>query len=214
MVPLGRARLQIERKYLAALRRTPRFADGFFNPTMLPSLVIRTAVAVALAGVYALFTVSTSRRTARSAAFAVGAADAASIAYILHGRPCHGNAIDSAMRIKPFVFRRKYRNLDHGRHIIKRNPCGPRAVALFAREYPPEYLGDVLGSLTQRRAEIEGIESRAGAQRVHAKTPLATTFGYATDLRSQTQGRANYSMEFSHYAQVPESLAKEILGMR
>jgi elongation factor G len=95
--------------------------------------------------------------------------------------------------------------------------CSPKLMEpVMALEVvtPPDYLGDVLGSLTQRRAEIEGIESRAGAQRVRAKAPLAETFGYATDLRSLSQGRASYSMEFSHYAQVPESLAKEILGTR
>ena len=79
---------------------------------------------------------------------------------------------------------------------------------------PPEYLGDVLGNLNQRRAQIEHIEARAGAQRVRAHVPLAEAFGYATDLRSLSQGRATYTMEFSHYAKVPEDLAAEILGVR
>jgi len=78
---------------------------------------------------------------------------------------------------------------------------------------PPEYLGDILGNLNQRRAEITHIEGRAGAQRVSARIPLAETFGYATDLRSMSQGRATYTMEFSHYAKVSEELASEILGV-
>jgi len=78
---------------------------------------------------------------------------------------------------------------------------------------PPEYLGDILGNLNQRRAEITHIEGRAGVQRVSARIPLAETFGYATDLRSLSQGRATYTMEFLHYAKVPEELAAEVLGI-
>jgi elongation factor G len=78
---------------------------------------------------------------------------------------------------------------------------------------PPEYLGDVLGNLNQRRAEITHIEGRHGLQRVSANVPLAETFGYATDVRSLSQGRATYTMEFSHYAKVPDDLAAEILGV-
>jgi elongation factor G len=78
---------------------------------------------------------------------------------------------------------------------------------------PPDYLGDVLGNLNQRRAEITHIEARAGAQRVSANIPLAETFGYTTDLRSLSQGRATSTMEFSHYARVPDDLAAEILGV-
>jgi len=78
---------------------------------------------------------------------------------------------------------------------------------------PADYVGEVIGNLNQRRAEILHIEPRAGAQRVRAHIPLAETFGYATDLRSLTQGRATYTMEFSHYAKVPDDLAAEILGV-
>jgi elongation factor G len=78
---------------------------------------------------------------------------------------------------------------------------------------PPEYLGDVLGNLNQRRAQIEHIDSRAGLQRVRAHVPLAEMFGYATEMRSLSQGRATYSMEFSHYAKVPDDLAADILGI-
>jgi len=93
--------------------------------------------------------------------------------------------------------------------------CGPQLLEPIMRlevVTPPEYLGDILGGLNQRRADIEGIEARAGTQRVHANVPLAETFGYATDLRSISQGRATYTMEFSHYARVPDTLAGEILG--
>lgn len=73
-----------------------------------------------------------------------------------------------------------------------------------------DFLGDVIGDLNARRGRIEGIESRAGAQVIKAFVPLAAMFGYATDLRSMTQGRATYSMEFDHYEPLPESLAAEM----
>jgi elongation factor G len=75
---------------------------------------------------------------------------------------------------------------------------------------PEDFMGDVIGDLSSRRGRIEGMENRAGAQVVKAFVPLATMFGYATDLRSATQGRATYSMEFSHYEPLPESLAAEL----
>jgi elongation factor G len=73
-----------------------------------------------------------------------------------------------------------------------------------------DFMGDVIGDLNARRGRIEGIESRAGAQVIRAYVPLATMFGYATDLRSMTQGRATYSMEFDHYEPLPENLAAEM----
>ncbi|KPL08800.1 elongation factor G [candidate division BRC1 bacterium SM23_51] len=78
---------------------------------------------------------------------------------------------------------------------------------------PPDYHGAVLGNLKQRRADIRRTESRAALQRISAHVPLAEVFGYATDLRSLSQGRATYTMEFSHYALVPETLAAQILGV-
>ncbi|HET7034696.1 MAG TPA: elongation factor G [Thermomicrobiaceae bacterium] len=75
---------------------------------------------------------------------------------------------------------------------------------------PEEFLGEVIGDLNSRRGRIEGMEIRAGAQVVRAFVPLASMFGYATDLRSMTQGRATYSMEFDHYEPLPESLAAEM----
>ncbi|MCC6704914.1 MAG: elongation factor G [Thermomicrobiales bacterium] len=77
---------------------------------------------------------------------------------------------------------------------------------------PDEYMGDVIGDLNSRRGMIQGMESRAGAQVVRANVPLASMFGYATDLRSATQGRAVYSMQMDHYAPVPSNLAEEMLA--
>ncbi len=75
---------------------------------------------------------------------------------------------------------------------------------------PEEYLGDVMGDLNSRRGKIEGFTSRRDAQVIKAMVPLAQMFGYATTLRSMTQGRAIYSMQFSHYSEVPKSVAEEI----
>lgn len=77
---------------------------------------------------------------------------------------------------------------------------------------PEEYMGDVIGDLNSRRGRVEGMELRNGAQVVKAYVPLSEMFGYATVLRSNTQGRATYSMEFDHYAPVPNNIAEEILG--
>ena len=76
---------------------------------------------------------------------------------------------------------------------------------------PERFMGDVIGDLNSRRGQIEGLESRGSTQVVRAFVPLAEMFGYATDLRSMTQGRASYSMELSHYAEVPGSLAAELV---
>jgi elongation factor G len=76
---------------------------------------------------------------------------------------------------------------------------------------PEEYLGDVMGDLSSRRGHIEGMSQRAGAQVIKAKVPLSEMFGYSTDLRSMTQGRANYAMEFHDYAEVPKNVADEII---
>ncbi|MBM3133949.1 MAG: elongation factor G [Chloroflexi bacterium] len=76
---------------------------------------------------------------------------------------------------------------------------------------PEEFLGDVLGNLNARRGRIEGLESRGNVQAIRGFVPLAEVFGYATDLRSLTQGRGTYSMEFSHYEEVPKPLADELI---
>jgi elongation factor G len=77
---------------------------------------------------------------------------------------------------------------------------------------PDEYMGDVMGDLSSRRGRVMGMDSRGGAQVINAQVPLANMFGYATDLRSSTQGRATYTMVFDHYAQVPNSIAEEIVA--
>ncbi|WP_405001380.1 elongation factor G [Geochorda subterranea] len=77
---------------------------------------------------------------------------------------------------------------------------------------PEEFLGDVIGNLNARRGHVEGMERRGNTQVVRARVPLATMFGYATDLRSMTQGRATYTMQFSHYEEVPANIAQELLA--
>ena len=79
---------------------------------------------------------------------------------------------------------------------------------------PEEYMGDVMGDLNSRRGHILGMEPRAGAQVIKATVPLAQMFGYATDVRSMTQGRATYTMQFSHYAEVPSTIAQEIIAQQ
>jgi elongation factor G len=76
---------------------------------------------------------------------------------------------------------------------------------------PEEYLGDVMGDLNSRRGKLEGMEMRAGVQIINAHVPLSAMFGYSTDLRSKSQGRANYSMEFSHFEAVPNSMMEKVL---
>ena len=76
---------------------------------------------------------------------------------------------------------------------------------------PEEYMAAVYGDLNARRSAIQGSENRAGANVIRAEVPLAQMFGYATDLRSRTQGRANFTMHFSHYAEAPNSIAQEII---
>jgi elongation factor G len=77
---------------------------------------------------------------------------------------------------------------------------------------PDDYLGDVIGDLASRRGRVEGMDQRANNQVVRAEVPLAEMFGYATDLRSRTQGRATYTMQFSSYQEVPDQVAKEIVA--
>jgi elongation factor G len=77
---------------------------------------------------------------------------------------------------------------------------------------PESFMGDVIGDLNSRRGKIHGMNPRAGAQVITAQVPLAEMFGYATDLRSKTQGRATYTMQFAHYAQVPNNIAETIVS--
>jgi elongation factor G len=77
---------------------------------------------------------------------------------------------------------------------------------------PEQFMGDVMGDLNSRRGQVLGMENRGTTQVVKAHVPLATMFGYATDLRSMTQGRAAFSMELSHYAEVPSHIAQELVA--
>ena len=79
---------------------------------------------------------------------------------------------------------------------------------------PEEYMGDVIGDLNSRRGQIQGMEAAPGAQQINALVPLSEMFGYATDMRSKTQGRGQYTMEPSHYVEVPKSIAEGIMNTR
>ena len=79
---------------------------------------------------------------------------------------------------------------------------------------PDQYLGDVVGDINSRRGRIDNIETRVGEQSVHCFVPLSEMFGYATDLRSRTQGRGMYTMQFDHYEEVPRSVAEKVVGKR
>ena len=79
---------------------------------------------------------------------------------------------------------------------------------------PDEYLGTVIGDLNSRRGQIQGQESRPGATQIDALVPLASMFGYATDLRSNTQGRGQYSMEPHSYTEIPKSIRDKIIETR
>jgi elongation factor G len=94
----------------------------------------------------------------------------------------------------------------------KANPSLLEPVMKVEVVLPEEYMGDVIGDINSRRGRIEGMEARPGTQIVKAFVPLATMFGYATDLRSRTQGRATYTMHFSHYEEVPKQIADEIIA--
>jgi len=96
----------------------------------------------------------------------------------------------------------------------KANPVLLEPVSLVEVVTSPDFYGDVLGDLNRRRGHVIGMEERGGSQVIRANVPLAEMFGYVNDLRSMTSGRASYSMEFSHYAEVPRSLADEIIRKR
>ena len=78
-------------------------------------------------------------------------------------------------------------------------------------QIPEEYLGDIMGDVTSRRGRVEGMEARGNSQIVNALVPLAEMFGYATALRSNTQGRGVFSMVFDRYEEVPKSIAEEVI---
>jgi elongation factor G len=76
---------------------------------------------------------------------------------------------------------------------------------------PEEFMGEVIGDLNSRRGNVKGMNPRSGAQVIEATVPLNEMFGYSTDLRSRTQGRANYTMQFSHFEQAPKTISDEVI---
>ncbi len=96
----------------------------------------------------------------------------------------------------------------------KANPVLLEPIMKVDVTVPEEYMGDVIGDINSRRGRIEGMEARNGAQVIHAFVPLAEMFGYATDLRSKTQGRGNYAMEITAYEAVPKSIQEKVAAGR
>ncbi|RUT10116.1 elongation factor G [Dulcicalothrix desertica PCC 7102] len=96
--------------------------------------------------------------------------------------------------------------------VMKASPVLLEPLMKVEVEVPENFLGDVMGDLNSRRGQIEGMGSEAGLAKVTAKVPLAEMFGYATDIRSKTQGRGIFSMEFSHYEEVPRNVAEAIIA--
>ncbi|MBU5293721.1 elongation factor G [Anaerosalibacter bizertensis] len=94
----------------------------------------------------------------------------------------------------------------------KANPVLLEPIMKVEVTVPEEYMGDVMGDINSRRGRIESMESRNGLQVINGYVPLSEMFGYATDLRSNTQGRGNYTMQFDHYEPVPNSIAEKVLG--
>ena len=96
--------------------------------------------------------------------------------------------------------------------LKKSDPVLLEPVESVEVETPEQYMGDVMGNLSGRRGKIEGMEDRKNSKLIRAKVPLGEMFGYATDLRSQTQGRASYTMQFDSYEPVPKSVRDEIVA--
>ena len=96
----------------------------------------------------------------------------------------------------------------------KANPVILEPIMKVVVIVPENYMGDVIGDLNSRRGQIQGMEARNGVEEIRAMVPLSEMFGYATDLRSKTQGRGQYTMEPSHYTEVPKSVAEDIMSKR
>jgi elongation factor G len=93
----------------------------------------------------------------------------------------------------------------------KADPCILEPIMKVTVTVPEEYMGDVIGDLNSRRGHIQGMIARGSAQQIDAHVPLSEMFGYATDMRSKTQGRGQYTMEPSHYIEVPKSISEKIM---
>ena len=98
--------------------------------------------------------------------------------------------------------------------ILKADPCLMEPMMKVEIIVPDQYLGDVMGNISSRRGRVEGTEVRGQDQIVHAFVPLSEMFGYTTDLRSRTQGRGMFTMQFDHYEEVPKSVGEKIIGTR
>lgn len=127
--------------------------------------------------------------------------------------------------IKATIFDGSYHDVDSSEMAFKiagsmalkaaKDKCNPVLLEPIMKvevTVPEEYMGDVMGDLNSRRGRIEGMDARAGAQIIRSKVPLSEMFGYSTTLRSRTQGRGVYSMEISHYEEVPKSISEEIIA--
>lgn len=127
--------------------------------------------------------------------------------------------------LKATIFDGSYHDVDSSEMAFKiagsmalkaaKDKCNPVILEPIMKvevNVPEDYMGDVMGDLNSRRGRIEGMESRSGAQLIHSKVPLSEMFGYSTTLRSRTQGRGTYSMEISHFEEVPKSIAEEIIA--
>ena len=98
--------------------------------------------------------------------------------------------------------------------MAKANPVLLEPIMKVVVIVPEEYMGDVIGDVNSRRGQIQGMDAIPGGQQINAMVPLSEMFGYATDLRSKTQGRGQYSMEPSHYVELPKSLQEELVAKR
>ena len=98
--------------------------------------------------------------------------------------------------------------------MAKANPVLLEPIMKVEVITPDDYFGDIMGNVTARRGTIISTDDRAGAKVVDAEVPLSEMFGYATDLRSRTQGRGQFTMQFDHYAEVPKSVAEKVIGER
>ena len=96
--------------------------------------------------------------------------------------------------------------------MAKADPCLLEPMMKVEVIIPDQYMGDVVGDISSRRGRIEGMDARVGEQTIHAFVPLSEMFGYATDLRSRTQGRGLFSMQFDHYEEVPKNIAEKVTG--
>ena len=96
--------------------------------------------------------------------------------------------------------------------VMKASPVLLEPMMKVEVEVPEDYIGNVIGDLNSRRGQIEGQETDQGIAKVSVKVPLAEMFGYATDIRSKTQGRGIFTMEFSHYEEVPRNVAEAIIA--